>query len=74
MLKELTVGFVLFKKKKHTLLFSVGFKTRSIARFGEWLAFLLRIREVSGSTLLPEIGYPEGCRGFRQSLPLNARV
>jgi hypothetical protein len=38
----------------------------------KWLAHLLRIREISGSNLDPETGYPEDFRGFLQSLHENA--
>jgi hypothetical protein len=41
-------------------------------RYGRRLALLLRIREVQGSDLRPKTGYPEGFRGFPQSLQANA--
>jgi hypothetical protein len=41
----------------------------------EWLALLTRIREVPGSNLSPEIGYPDwGFRGFPQSLQAHLKL
>jgi hypothetical protein len=41
----------------------------------EWLALLLRIREVPGSNLSPVTGYPDlGFCGFPQSLQANAGI
>jgi hypothetical protein len=37
----------------------------------EWLTLLIFILEVPGSTLCPEIGYPEAFRDFTQSLQEN---
>jgi hypothetical protein len=40
----------------------------------EWLTLLLRVQEVPGSNFDPGTGYPEGFRGFPQSLQANARI
>jgi hypothetical protein len=40
----------------------------------EWLVPLLRIREILGSNLGPETGYPEGFRGFIQSLHVSTGI
>jgi hypothetical protein len=40
----------------------------------KWLTLLLRIGEVPGSNLGQETGYPEGSRGFPQSLQANAGI
>jgi hypothetical protein len=41
---------------------------------GRVVSTLLRIREVSGSNLGPETGYPEVFRGFPQSFQANAEI
>jgi hypothetical protein len=38
----------------------------------EWLAYLLRIREISGSNLGPDTAYLEDLSSFPQSLHANA--
>jgi hypothetical protein len=40
----------------------------------EWLTFLLRVRDVPGSNLGPDTGYPECFRGFPQPLQTNAEI
>jgi hypothetical protein len=40
----------------------------------EWLAFLVPIREVPGSDVSPETGYPKVFRGFPQALQVNAEI
>jgi hypothetical protein len=39
-----------------------------------WLTLLLRIREVLGSNLDPETGYPDTFSWFSKSLPENAGI